>query len=399
MHNDLISPENMVFMFREAYNLQGFYCDMDCADKVRPSDSQLFTPGQFLSGQQTVDLLTRLNESEIVLVTDRLYISWFLTRSASYYFLFGPFHMLPVSTSMLTDALADTGLKQSSAAAYREYLSLLPSMDGNQIKSFLNLFLHFSGGEDHGLRWLDLYNQKEELFSDSNKYNTYARKAYHLEADYMENMFLGNTRGAMDALTLILRRFNSRTAGKINELTFSVYGNAVCCTMARIAAYQAGVQPLILDEIFRNYQSLAVNARSVKEQFHQLYAMTALVCEKVQLCRTAEYSPLVRKTVCYLLEHYPHEICQKDVAQVMGVAPSYLSAAFTRETGYGFTRFLNRIRLRKASMQLRYSDESIGRIAASVGIPDQNYFSRLFQQEYHTTPSAWRQISDRVQSP
>ncbi|MBQ9031432.1 MAG: helix-turn-helix transcriptional regulator [Parasporobacterium sp.] len=65
----------------------------------------------------------------------------------------------------------------------------------------------------------------------------------------------------------------------------------------------------------------------------------------------------------------------------------------SRET---FTQYLNDIRLEQASMKLRLGDLSIGEIAASVGIQDQNYFARLFHKKYHMTPAQWKANSEET---
>lgn len=69
-----------------------------------------------------------------------------------------------------------------------------------------------------------------------------------------------------------------------------------------------------------------------------------------------------------------------DVAGKMGVSKSHL---------------ITRFRMSKAAELLAGSRKTIQEIASDIGIPDANYFVKLFRRQYNLTPSAYRKASRR----
>lgn len=66
----------------------------------------------------------------------------------------------------------------------------------------------------------------------------------------------------------------------------------------------------------------------------------------------------------------------KKVRELMGMSPN---------------DYLRKCRMERAAELLRTSDQPITEVCAQVGIPDAQYFSRVFKTFYGTTPSAYRE--------
>ncbi len=82
----------------------------------------------------------------------------------------------------------------------------------------------------------------------------------------------------------------------------------------------------------------------------------------------------------YLRENYTDsEINLTSVAQHFGFSASYLSRKFKQETGKSFVEFLMECRMEKA-VELAKTNAKMFCTAADVGIPDPNYFGRLFKK-------------------
>lgn len=67
------------------------------------------------------------------------------------------------------------------------------------------------------------------------------------------------------------------------------------------------------------------------------------------------------------------------LAQYFGFSPSYLSRKFKQDTGKNFVEYLNDLRMKKA-VKIAKSNIKMYQIAAEVGIPDPNYFSKCFKK-------------------
>ena len=92
----------------------------------------------------------------------------------------------------------------------------------------------------------------------------------------------------------------------------------------------------------------------------------------------------------HVTEHYAGEISLADVAALVGMHESTFSRFFTRATGNGFSRFVNRIRVAKACEMLIGTDEPITDICFRVGFNNVANFNRRFRELKACTPREYR---------
>jgi AraC-like DNA-binding protein len=91
------------------------------------------------------------------------------------------------------------------------------------------------------------------------------------------------------------------------------------------------------------------------------------------------------------IEHaYAETLTLDDLAEVANMSPRHLIRRFQESTGVSPIEYLNRFRLHRAATLLCDTALPIGAVAAAVGIPDSNYFARLFKRAMGVTPRAYR---------
>lgn len=73
-----------------------------------------------------------------------------------------------------------------------------------------------------------------------------------------------------------------------------------------------------------------------------------------------------------------------------GISENYLSRLVKQSTGRSVGAWIDIVRIQRAKRLLSSTSLSIIDVAASVGVEDQSYFSRLFKKETGLTPSAFR---------
>ena len=80
----------------------------------------------------------------------------------------------------------------------------------------------------------------------------------------------------------------------------------------------------------------------------------------------------------------------KEIAKELNITESYMIAQFKKEMGLTPAVYLRQVRLKQAANLLISTNDEIQKISGSVGIPDANYFVKLFKAEFQMTPGAYR---------
>ncbi|TCP30934.1 AraC family two component transcriptional regulator [Scopulibacillus darangshiensis] len=81
----------------------------------------------------------------------------------------------------------------------------------------------------------------------------------------------------------------------------------------------------------------------------------------------------------------------QEVADHVGMSPSYYSHLMTQTKGETFREILTAIRVNKARRLLAETTMTVQEITERIGFADPNYFSRVFKKETGQTPRVYRQ--------
>lgn len=103
----------------------------------------------------------------------------------------------------------------------------------------------------------------------------------------------------------------------------------------------------------------------------------------------AEGSALER-AMRYLEDRIDGTISVGELASLVGVSGSHLSALFRRATGGGPAAFHTSVKMTRARALLDTTDASIAEVATAVGYADPLYFSRHFRRLHGVSPSGYR---------
>lgn len=102
-------------------------------------------------------------------------------------------------------------------------------------------------------------------------------------------------------------------------------------------------------------------------------------------------SPEVAAAIVYIRDHFWNEgICLAEVAGHVGMSKDYLSTVFKRDTGQGFSDYLNSVRIGKACELLENTVMKAYEISQAVGFQDESYFSRIFKKMTGMRPNEYR---------
>lgn len=92
----------------------------------------------------------------------------------------------------------------------------------------------------------------------------------------------------------------------------------------------------------------------------------------------------------YVEEHYFENLALGNVAEKIGITPSYLSSLFSQQMGVTFVDYLNEVRIDHACTYLKQNYLKTYEIAYKVGFRDEKYFSKVFRKVKGMSPSEYK---------
>lgn len=131
----------------------------------------------------------------------------------------------------------------------------------------------------------------------------------------------------------------------------------------------------------------------VKHLLHKIENEFSSETKQVKTNELHPVSPLCISVINIIKEHYANkELSLTSVSNQLFVDSSYLSKQMKKYTGKSFNDYLTHYRIEKAKELLSQTiiHYSIQEIGERVGYPNPHYFSRLFKQHTHLTPSQFR---------
>ncbi|MCL2196691.1 MAG: helix-turn-helix domain-containing protein [Treponema sp.] len=141
-----------------------------------------------------------------------------------------------------------------------------------------------------------------------------------------------------------------------------------------------------------NSQNLRMvqEAKSVEELTDILHNIIDRVSGTISSFRGIPHAAALRKAENFIMENFTRKISLKEISAVAGLSPPYFSTIFKDEMGENLSKYLNRLRVEKASRLLLETDMSLAEIAACCCFEDQSWFSKIFKAYTGISPGKYR---------
>lgn len=121
-------------------------------------------------------------------------------------------------------------------------------------------------------------------------------------------------------------------------------------------------------------------------------ASSAQTIEKKQTGHQAQVHLQLLKTCKYLSQHCTEQISLAEAAKIAGFSKYHFSKIFREFTGYSFTDFQAKEKLRLAEQLLRNPELSITEVSMEAGFNSISTFNRIFLKFKTVTPSEFRKM-------
>ncbi len=100
---------------------------------------------------------------------------------------------------------------------------------------------------------------------------------------------------------------------------------------------------------------------------------------------------IIQEVVEYVVNHPEEDLHLKSIAAMKFVNYSYLSNAFSVQTGITYSEYVCRVRMARALYLLSGTDMRAKDIALRLGYRDYVHFAKLFRKQYNLTPNGYRE--------
>ena len=206
-------------------------------------------------------------------------------------------------------------------------------------------------------------------------------------------------------LLAALRRGDQETArGILNELLglifFSHTGNFEYIKFKSIellvllsrAAMENSAEDTTQEETQERYLRAFLEADNVETLTDLLNRMVERFSSKIFSFHRLKHVSALRKAERYVRNNYSRRLSLSEVARAAELSPAYFSTLFKQEMGEGFSDYLARLRIEKATLLLLKTNLSLPEIASQCGFEDQSWFSKTFKKFMRLSPGKYREM-------
>ncbi len=153
----------------------------------------------------------------------------------------------------------------------------------------------------------------------------------------------------------------------------------------------ARIMPELMSPVLHVYdgqKNAADNAAAYREA---LMAYCSSLCVQIQEYNIKRKHKSLVAAQKYMEQHYcDSDLSLENVAEAVGINPTYLSKLFIHNMGIGFVTYTNTLRVEKACHILETNDMAVKDIAQAVGFSSQQNFFRVFKKIKGVTPGQYK---------
>jgi len=282
---------------------------------------------------------------------------------------------------------------------FKERVDSLPRADGEKVQSLAEMMqlcaesLSTGSEDQHEINRRRAQQQEaiakiiEELKSQNDE--NAKKGGYPLEKEkaLMSALRKGDVPEAKKTLNELLAIMIFSNPGQFKYIQLRVTELVVLVSRVEINPLKGGTFSMEA-----NSQSLkqVQEAKTVEELTDILHGVVDRVSGVISSFRGIPHAAALRKAENFIMENFTRKISLKEIAAIAGLSPPYFSTIFKEEMGENLSKYLNRLRVEKASRLLLETEMSLSEIAACCCFEDQSWFSKIFKAYTGISPGKYR---------
>jgi len=282
---------------------------------------------------------------------------------------------------------------------FKGRVNSFPEADGDKVQSLAEMMQlcteSLSSGSENYHETIKRRAQQQEAISRiietlKQQYPANAeRPGYPLEKEklFMSTLRKGDPVEAKKTLNELLAMLFFSNPGQFKYVQLRVIELVVLISRVEINPEKSGSLSM---EINNQNLRMVQEAKTVEELTDILHNIVDRVSDTISSYRGIPHAAALRKAENFILENFTRKISLKEISTVAGLSPPYFSTIFKEEMGENLSKYLNRLRVEKASHLLLDTDMSLSEIAACCCFEDQSWFSKKFKAYTGISPGKYR---------
>ena len=337
-------------------------------------------------------------------INDKFLCQYFviqLPNDPGTYFMAGPYTDFILTDEVLLKLADQYNLSPQIFAQLKKYYTRIPFIKDKEY--LLSLFMTFGeslwdGVDNYSIEKVnpntfDYYdpatnNEKVKKESPILVMNT-------LEARYKKenDLFQAVSKGLMHKAELyMLNNRISTMETRLNDPIRDIKNYTIILkTVLRLAAEQGKVHPIYIDALSSQFAKQIEAITSIQSGLQLQMDMVKEYCLLVKKHSSNNYSLPIQRVITYIDTDLTADLSLKALSDSLNINSSYLSTLFKKETSMTLTNYVNKKRIEHAVYLLSSTDMQIQKIAQYCGIPDVNYFTKIFKKVMNKTPSEFKE--------
>ena len=139
-----------------------------------------------------------------------------------------------------------------------------------------------------------------------------------------------------------------------------------------------------------HYLKRIQEAKAIEEITGTLHGIIENIAGQITSFQGIPHALAMRKAEAYIRENLSRKITLREISKVAGLSAPYFSTIFKEEMGENLSRYINRLRVERASTMLLETNVSLSEISSECCFQDQSWFSKIFKSFTGISPGRYR---------